>query len=116
MVSPYEILVIVLLVLIVILIVIIGLIGTAPTSGSNLPDFPYYATPNLDSTAVNTCGNNRNQPCIFSYPFLSQAFQQCTELGSVCSTFTYNEGSKQMKVVNQNLAFTATNVNLFSKT
>lgn len=94
---------IVFLVIILVLVIIVVVTARAHTSrpigASN-----YLAYPGLDGTTLNTCGDTRNQPCVYPKSTLSDAVAQCNLLK--CEMFSYNSQTQSMKIIDPGSTFT----------
>lgn len=112
--TPYIIAIVVLIIIIVLILIIAPFISVRQETGSTTTGI-YGLTPNTDAVVVNGCGRLRSQPCVFAAQYLSDAVERCDQLGPACSTFTFNEITNTMKVVNAGQSYPATSVNMFTK-
>lgn len=108
--STLSLLVILVLVALVILLVVLLLVKWVSPQH---PGGSYVMKPGADGVTLNTCGQNRNLPCVFTVQYLTNATSLCKQLGSACPAFSYNESTGRMKVVNPSSAFTATSSDFF---
>lgn len=74
---------------------------------------PFGVQSGVDANPINSCGVNRNNPCIFTINTLSGAQDQCNTLQSICNAFTFNQNTNTMKIVQPTNTFTSLATNLF---
>lgn len=74
---------------------------------------PFGVQTGTDANPINSCGTDRNDPCIFAVSTLGEAETQCNTLSSICNAFTFSESTSTMKIVTQDNTFTAMNTNLY---
>ena len=60
----------------------------------------YAVVPNIDKDALNTCGDNGQDLCVFQSSTLSRAIELCNINYKVCTEFTYDPISETMKITN----------------
>jgi hypothetical protein len=72
----------------------------------------YGVTANTDGTILNSSSG----PCIFTFPTLGEAITQCNTLFTICTSFSYNQSSGTMRILNVNEPFVgSTNSNLYTR-
>ena len=67
----------------------------------------------IDADAVNLCGTNKTDPCIFGINSIADAETQCNTLRGICNAFTFNSSNSTMKIVQANNTFASSSTNLF---
>jgi len=102
--SPTEVTFLIVFFLIILVLVIAIIIAARTNHARPVGASDYLAYPGLDGTALNSCGEGRNQPCIFPEATLSDAAAQCTLLN--CTMFSYSSSTQSMKIINPDSTFT----------
>jgi len=91
--------------LVIILVLVIVIIVLARSHNTRPPTTSGYAVyPGYDGTELNTCGDSRDQACIYPAATLSDAVAQCNLLS--CATFSYNSSTQSMKIIDTSNMFT----------
>jgi hypothetical protein len=60
----------------------------------------YAVVPNIEKDALNTCGTDGQDPCIFSSTTLTRAIELCNINYKVCTEFSYDPISEIMTITN----------------
>jgi len=115
----YIIIIILLFLLILSLIISIGLVIYIFLNNDpriyNSDSGVYTITLNKDSIPLNLCGNNNNEPCLFTLNSIEECINRCNNLNHICEAFTYNQINQIMKIVDKNRLVNRLNTNLFIK-
>jgi len=67
---------------------------------------------NTDSNALEQCGTSKSLPCTFQKASISDCEDECNLLNAICTAFTYNAQTQEMKIVGTP-TFSSPGVNLF---
>ena len=65
----------------------------------------YGVQQGLAGKALQTCGTNGNKPCVFSAPNSISAFNMCSTVPSICSSFSYEPLQGIVTFINEDEKF-----------
>ena len=68
---------------------------------------------NTDAQPLNICGTSGTNTCVFSKSTLADAQSQCDILRSICNSFTFNELTSTMRIVEPSTRFNSLSSSLY---
>ena len=102
--TPEELIWLIVFLVIIVVLVVVILVTARAHSSRPLGASSYLVHPGTDGTALNTCSDTRNQPCVYPMATLSDAVAQCNLLQ--CEMFSYNSSTQSMKIIDPGSTFT----------
>lgn len=104
---------IIIIILLVFLALIFFFMWLTKSCVSACEDPGYQLKINSDGTVLNLCGENRTSPCFFAMSTLQDATLRCNQLSNICTAFSYNQSTQNMKIINPNNTFFSAFSNVF---
>jgi hypothetical protein len=90
-------------------------IATSQPQTKNTGFGQFGVMPNLDNIALNKCGTSGTDPCVFNVQNVATAISQCNDLPNICTTFSFNESTKKMKIINITNSYQLTGSDIYSR-
>lgn len=98
-----------------ILFIILLAISASQPSTKNTGFGQFGVMPNFDNIALNRCGTSKTDPCVFNILNVATAISQCNDLPDICTTFSYNESTKKMKIIDIKNSYQLTGSDIYSR-